>query len=163
MRKPPIIPTFPEPEPEPQGPVPVPPGEETANSPVDDVQLDEPGWWPSCEAFLTHALRSERTAKVWMEMYEDESKREMMRPFEASFFGAIEDISELLLTQPALTPDDLFRLLDLKREYDRDTWALMLADYPDVDDQDTAIWNQGCEWGYDVVVSLLREHLAAQT
>ena len=53
----------------------MPPGEETTNSPVDDVQLDEPGWWPSCEAFLAHALRSEMTSKVWMEMYEDESKR----------------------------------------------------------------------------------------
>ena len=85
----------------------------------------------------------------------------MARPFEAAFFGTIEDISELLLTQPALAPDDLFRLLDQKRDDDRNAWALMLADYPDVDDQDTAIWHQGCEWGYDVVVSLLRDHLSA--
>ena len=146
MRKPPIIPTFPEPEPEPKGSVPVPPGEETANSPVEDVQLDEPGWWPSCEAFLAHALRSEMTSKVWMEMYEDEAKREMARPFEAAFFSAIEDISEFFLAQPALTPNDLF--------------DLMLANYPGTNGQDTDVWNQGWEWGYDTVVSLLREHLA---
>ena len=160
MRKPPIIPTFPEPEPEPKGSVPVPPGEETANSPVEDVQLDEPGWWPSCEAFLAHALRSEMTSKVWMEMYEDEAKREMARPFEAAFFSAIEDISEFFLAQPALTPNDLFDLIDRKRDDDRYTWAIMLANYPGTNGQDTDVWNQGWEWGYDTVVSLLREHLA---
>ncbi len=161
MHKPPITPTAPEPEPEPQGPVPMPHREDELNSPVEDVQLDVPGWWPSCEAFLTHALRSERTAKVWMEMYADESKREMARPFEAAFLAAIEDISELLLTQPALTPNDLFGLINRKRDDDRYTWAIMLVDYPGTDDEDTAVWSRGWEWGYDTVVSLLRDHLDA--
>ena len=95
-----------------------------------------------------------------MEMYEDEAKREMARPFEAAFFSAIEDISEFFLAQPALTPNDLFDLIDRKRDDDRYTWAIMLANYPGTNGQDTDVWNQGWEWGYDTVVSLLREHLA---
>ena len=161
MTKPPITSASPEPEPEPQDPALVPHREAMSNSPVDDVQLDAPGWWPSCEAFLAHALQSERTSEAWMEMYGDESKREMARPFEAAFMAAIEDISELFLTQPALAPNDLLTLIDQKRDDDRYAWTLMLADYPGTNDEDSASWHQGWEWGYDLVVSLLRDRLAA--
>ena len=160
MARPPITSSSPDPDPESQGPVLVPREEASPNLPVEDVQLDEPGWWPSCEAFLTHALQSELTSKVWIEMYEDESKREMVRPFEAAFFSAIDDISEFFIEQPTLTPNDLFDLIARKRDDDRYTWALMLANYPGANGQDTDVWSQGWEWGYDTVVSLLREHLS---